>query len=68
MDRARDKAKEFGQQSEQISGISKQARLLADKLEAEAEQDVQNAKDASERATKAYDLAINAVNLNQNNT
>ncbi|KAL5277341.1 LAMC3 family protein [Megaselia abdita] len=68
LDRAREKAKEFGQQSEQISGISKQARLLADKLEAEAEQDVQDAKDASERATKAHDLAMNAVNLNQNNT
>lgn len=63
--RAKNKSVEFGEQSQQISGISREARALADKLEAQAQFDLQNAKDANEAIAKAHDLAKAAITLQQ---
>lgn len=64
--RARDRSDEFGQQSEQISDISRQARHHIEKLESLAGQNKQNAMDANEKASKAYDLAKNTLTQQQN--
>ncbi|EDX09878.1 LanB2 [Drosophila simulans] len=61
--RAKEKSVEFGQQSEQISDISREARALADKLESEAQFDLKNAKDAKDAVEKAHQLAKSAVDL-----
>lgn len=63
--RARNKSMEFGAQSNQISEISREARTLADQLEAQAQYDLKNAKDANNAVEKAYELAKNAINLQQ---
>jgi len=61
--RAKEKSVEFGQQSEQISDISREARALADKLESEAQFDLKNAKDAKDAVEKAHQLAKSAIDL-----
>ncbi|XP_055378436.1 laminin subunit gamma-1 [Condylostylus longicornis] len=66
LQKARDKANKFGEQSEQISEISREARAIADELESQAELDLKNATDAHAAAQKAYDLAKNAINLQKN--
>lgn len=66
MNRAKDKSDRFGQQSEQISEISRQARNFADQLEQQAENQKAIAKEANEKASAAYDLAKNAINLQKN--
>lgn len=63
--KAKNKSLEFGEQSEQISDISRDARALADKLESQAQFDLKNAKDANDAVAKAYELAKNAINLQQ---
>ncbi|XP_017028327.1 laminin subunit gamma-1 [Drosophila kikkawai] len=63
--RAKEKSVEFGQQSEQISDISREARALADKLESEAQFDLKNAKDAKDAVEKAHQLAKSAIDLQQ---
>ncbi|XP_039963355.1 laminin subunit gamma-1 [Bactrocera neohumeralis] len=63
--KAKNKSVEFGVQSDQISEISREARALADRLEAEAQVDLKNAKDANEAVEKAYELAKSAINLQQ---
>lgn len=66
MARARDRSDQFGQQSEQISEISRDARHKVEKLEALAGQNKQNAVEANEKATAAYDLAKNTLSQQQN--
>lgn len=63
--KAKDRADKFGQQSEQISDISRQARAKVEKLEQDVEQSKQNAIDANEKATKAYELAKSTLNQQQ---
>lgn len=64
--RAKDRFKQFGQQSEQISDISRQARARVETLEQQAELNKQNAKEANEKASKAYELAKNTLNQQKN--
>lgn len=64
--RARDRSEQFGQQSEQISDISRQARHQVEKLEELAEQNKKNALEANEKASNAYDLAKNTLSQQQN--
>lgn len=63
--KAKNKSVEFGEQSEQISDISRDARAIADRLESEAEFDLKNAKDAKDAVEKAHLLAKNAIDLQQ---
>lgn len=63
--KARNKSVEFGEQSEQISDISREARALADRLESEAQFDLKNAKDAMDAVEKAHQLAKSAIDLQQ---
>ncbi|XP_062127738.1 laminin subunit gamma-1-like [Drosophila sulfurigaster albostrigata] len=63
--KAKNKSVEFGEQSEQISDISRDARALADRLESEAQYDLKNAKDAKDAVEKAHLLAKNAIDLQQ---
>lgn len=63
--RAKNKSVEFGEQSQQISGISREARALADDLESQAQFDLQNAKHANDAIGKAHDLAKAAITLQQ---
>ncbi|XP_030385859.1 laminin subunit gamma-1-like [Scaptodrosophila lebanonensis] len=65
LDKAKNKSVEFGEQSNQISDISREARFIADRLEAEAQFDLKNAKDANDAVEKAHELAKNAINLQQ---
>ncbi|KAH8380868.1 hypothetical protein KR093_010077, partial [Drosophila rubida] len=63
--KAKNKSVEFGEQSEQISDISRDARALADRLESEAQYDLKNAKDAKDAVEKAHQLAKNAIDLQE---
>lgn len=63
--RAKDRFDQFGQQSEQISEISREARAQVELLEKQADQSKQNAIDANEKASKAYELARNALSQQQ---
>lgn len=63
--RAKDRSEQFGQQSEQISEISREARAQVDALGKQADQSKQNAIDANEKASKAYELARNALSQQQ---
>lgn len=63
--KAKEKSVEFGQQSEQISEISREARALAIKLESEAQFDLKNTKDAKDAVEKAHQLAKSAIDLQQ---
>lgn len=63
--KAKDRADKFGQQSEQISEISRHARAKVEKLEKDVEQSKQNAVEANEKASKAYELAKSTLNQQQ---
>ncbi|ALC43661.1 LanB2 [Drosophila busckii] len=63
--KAKNKSIEFGDQSDQISDISREARAMADRLESEAQFDLKNAKDAKDAVEKAHLLAKNAIDLQQ---
>lgn len=65
LDRARTRSNEFGQQSEQISDISRQARHQEETLEAQARENKQIAAEANEKASKAYDLAKSTLGKQQ---
>lgn len=59
--RAKDRFEQFGQQSDQISDISREARAKVEQLEKQADESKQNAIEANEKATKANELARNAL-------
>lgn len=63
--RAKDRADKFGQQSDQISEISRQARTKVESLEKDVEQSKQNAIDANDKASKAYELAKSTLSQQQ---
>lgn len=63
--RAKDRFEQFGQQSDQISDISREARAQVELLEKQADQSKQNAIEANDKASKAYELAKNALSQQQ---
>lgn len=66
LSKAKDRSDQFGQQSNQISEISRQARLIVDALEAQAEEKKANAHEAITKSQQAYDLAKNSFALQSN--
>ena len=65
---ARNRSDHLGEQSNQISEISREARTYVDELEDAAKKNKANAEEAIEKASKAYNIAKNAINLQQNIT
>lgn len=63
--RAKDRFEQYGQQSEQISDISREARAQVEELEKKADQSKSNALEANEKASKAYELARNTLSQQQ---
>lgn len=63
--RAKDRFEQFGQQSDQISEISREARAQVDQLEKQADENKQKANEAYEKALKANELAKNALSQQQ---
>lgn len=66
LSKAKDRSDQFGQQSNQISDISREARLIVETLEAQAEAKKTEAQDAIAKSQKAYDLAKNTFALQSN--
>lgn len=64
-EKAKERFDQYGQQSDQISEISREARAQVEELEKKADQSKQNALDAEAKASKAYDLAKNTMNQQQ---
>ena len=67
LDKARDRSRRFGQQSERMSDIAKQARLLADRHEEEATTTEKLAREAIATSETAYKLALDAIQTQENN-
>lgn len=65
LQRAKDRSASLDNQSKEISEISRQARTYADKLENEADTAKATAQDALDKATKAFEVAKNTNNLQQ---
>lgn len=63
--KARERAEQYGHQSNTISDISRQARAKVDQLDKEVAESKQNALEANDKAAKAYDLARNALSQQQ---
>lgn len=68
LERAEQRAKEYGQQSEKMTTISKEARDLADTLDENADNIVKVAGEAKNQSIKAYEMAKNATDLQRNIT
>lgn len=66
LSKAKDRSDQFGQQSNQISEISREARLIADKLEEQADAKKIHAQEAITKSQQAYDLAKNTFALQSN--
>lgn len=66
MAKAKDRSDQFGQQSQHISSISRDARMQAERLEAQAEANKQSAIAANENSLKAYEMAKNTITLQKN--
>lgn len=64
--KAKDRSDQFGHQSEQISAISRDARIQAEKLETQAAFNKKIALEANENAMKAYELAKNTITHQKN--
>lgn len=64
-EKAKERFDQYGQQSDQISEISREARAQVEELEMKADQSRQNAIDAEAKASKAYELAKNTLNQQQ---
>lgn len=66
LDRARERAREIGQQNEQMTNLAQEARELADGLEEQAHEIEDIAKKAKNVSTEALDLYKQAT-VQQNN-
>lgn len=66
--KARDISGHLGNQTNQISGISREARQYADQFKKEADDNKKQSEDALEKASKAYSMAKNAINIQANVT
>lgn len=67
LDKARDRSRRFGQQSERMSQIAKEARLLADRHEDEASTTEKLAREAIATSETAYKLALDAIQTQETN-
>lgn len=65
LNKAKERFEQFGQQSEQISDISRDSRKHVEQLEKQADESKRSAIEANEKASKAYDLARNALSQQQ---
>lgn len=65
LQRAKDRSASLDNQSKEISEISRQARKYADKLENEADTAKLTAQEALDKASKAFEIAKNTNNLQQ---
>lgn len=66
MEKARQKALEFGQQSEKMTKIAQEAREHADALDKSADNIVQMANEAKNKSIEAYDMAKNVTEKQKN--
>ncbi|XP_058058444.1 laminin subunit gamma-1 [Anopheles bellator] len=66
--RAREISSHLGNQTNQISGISREARLYADRFKAEADANMKQAQEAHEKASEALRKANNAITQQSNIT
>lgn len=66
LNRARDISGRLGNQTNQISGISREARQYADQFKKEADENKKEAEEALDKATKAHNMAKNTINLQSN--
>ncbi|KAF5273327.1 hypothetical protein FQR65_LT04750 [Abscondita terminalis] len=68
LNRAKQKAKEFGQQSVKMTAIAHEARILSDDLDNNADNIIKTAFEAKNKSIEAYELAKNASDLQRNLT
>lgn len=61
LEKAKQTAKEFGQQSDKMTNIAQEARHRAEALDAQAEDIAKVAQEAKNKSTQAYDLAKNTI-------
>nr|CAD7262431.1 unnamed protein product [Timema shepardi] len=66
LDKAKDRSAQFGQQSEQMSDIAREARVLVQKQMEEAEEIKNTAGRAKNTSAQAYELATEAIKQQQN--
>ncbi|GLH05167.1 Netrin-A [Gryllus bimaculatus] len=66
LEKAQERSKQFGQQSEQMSEIAREARVLAEKQEEEAKGIQELAQRALNKSIAAYELAREALDLKSN--
>nr|CAD7454512.1 unnamed protein product [Timema tahoe] len=66
LDKAKDRSAQFGQQSEQMSDIAREARVLVQKQMEEAEEIKNTAERAKNTSAQAYELATEAIKQQQN--
>lgn len=66
LEKARQRAKEYGQQSDRMTAIAHEARQLADDLDNNAEAIIRTASEAKNKSIEAYELAKNATDLQRN--
>ncbi|XP_046913817.1 laminin subunit gamma-1 isoform X2 [Dermatophagoides farinae] len=67
LEKARMRAEKYGHQSERMSEIARESRLLADGHESEAERIINKFKDARNISETAYNLAKDAINTQKAN-
>lgn len=68
LERAKQTAKEYGQQSDKMTNIAQEARHIADKLDDQAKSLVDVAEEAKNKSNQAYELARNTTNQQKNVT
>jgi len=67
LEKARERSRKFGQQSDRMSQISLQARTLADQHEKEADKIETMAREAIKTSENAYKLALDAIQTQEKN-
>lgn len=66
LEKARQRAKEFGQQSDKMTNIAHEARQIADDLDVYSDKITQAAVEAKNKSIEAYELAKNATDQQRN--
>ena len=67
LEKARERSKRFGMQSQRMTEIAHEARLLADRHEKEAIEVEEFARSAVATSESAYKLAMDAIQMQENN-
>ncbi|KAK5642602.1 hypothetical protein RI129_008769 [Pyrocoelia pectoralis] len=68
LNKAKQRAKEFGQQSVKMTTLAHEARQLSDDLDNNADNIIKTASEAKNKSIEAYELAKNASDLQRNVT